>query len=83
MSEYTSLSIIIPVLNMGRTIRATLDSLMKLDYPRENLEIIVVDGNSKDETRKIVGEYPVLLVDQEGRGLNAARNTGIKIRCSS
>jgi len=78
VSEYPSLSVIVPVLNMGRTIRATLDSLMKLDYPRENLEIIVVDGQSKDDTRKIVGEYPVILVDQEGKGLNAARNTGIK-----
>ena len=51
---------------------------MKLDYPEDMLEIIVVDGYSKDETRNIVGEYPVTLVDQEGKGLNAARNTGIK-----
>ena len=78
LSEYPSLSVIVPVLNMGKTIRATLDSLMKLDYPRENLEIIIVDGMSKDNTRKIVREYPVLLVDQEGDGLNGARNTGIK-----
>ena len=78
VSEYPSLSIIIPVLNMGRTVRSTLESLMRLDYPRENLEIIVVDGKSRDNTRKIVEEYPVRLVDQEGKGLNAARNTGIK-----
>ena len=78
VSEYPSLSVIVPVLNMDRTIRATLESLIRLDYPRENIEIIVVDGNSKDDTRKIVREYPVLLVDQEGKGLNAARNTGIK-----
>ncbi len=78
VSEYPSLSIIVPVLNMEKTIRATLDSLMKLDYPRHILEIIIVDGKSKDDTRKIVKEYPVMLVDQEGRGLNAARNTGIK-----
>ena len=78
VSEYPSLSVIVPVLNMGKTIRATLDSLMKLDYPADNLEIIVVDGKSKDDTRRIVQEYPVQLVDQEGKGLNAARNTGIK-----
>jgi glycosyltransferase involved in cell wall biosynthesis len=78
VSEYPSLSIIIPVLNMDRTIRATLDSLMKLDYPQDKLEIIVVDGKSKDNTSKIIKEYPVLLIDQEGKGLNAARNTGIK-----
>jgi len=78
MSEYPSLSIIVPVRNMDKTIRATLDSLINLDYPKESLEIIVVDGNSKDNTKKIVQEYPVKLVDQEGKGLNAARNTGIK-----
>ncbi len=76
--EYLSLSIIIPVLNMDKTIRATLESLMRLDYPKNLMEIIIVDGDSKDNTREIVQEYPVLLVDQEGRGLNAARNTGIK-----
>lgn len=78
VSEYPSLSIIVPVLNMGRTIRATLESLLNLDYPKDNMEIIVVDGKSKDNTREIVEEYPVTLVDQEGKGLNAARNTGIK-----
>ena len=76
--DYPLLTVIVPVLNMEKTIRATLDSIMALKYPDENLEIIVVDGYSKDATRKIVSDYPVLLVDQEGNGLNAARNTGIK-----
>jgi glycosyltransferase involved in cell wall biosynthesis len=58
VSEYPSLSIIVPVLNMGRTIRATMDSLVNLDYPKNII--------------------PVALVEQEGKGLNAARNTGIK-----
>lgn len=78
MSEYPSLSIIVPVLNMGKTIRATLDSLIEVEYPKDKMEIIVVDGKSKDNTRRIVREYPVTLVEQEGKGLNAARNTGIK-----
>ncbi len=77
-SEYPSLSIIVPVLNMAKTIRSTLESLVKLEYPESSLEIIVVDGKSRDSTRKIVQEFPVKLVDQEGNGLNAARNTGIK-----
>ncbi len=73
-----SISIIVPVKNMAGTIRDLLDSLMNLDYDREKLEIIVVDGNSTDGTREIVEEYPVVLVEEEGRGLNAARNTGIR-----
>ncbi len=77
-SDDLSISVIVPVKNSARTIRDLLDSLMELDYDRDLLEIIVVDGNSHDGTRKIVEEYPVLLVDEEGSGLNAARNTGIK-----
>lgn len=76
--EDPTISIVVPVRNSARTIRDLLDSLMRLEYDREKLEVIFVDGNSTDGTRKIVDEYPVLLVDEEGRGLNAARNTGIK-----
>lgn len=71
-------SIIVPVRNASRTIRDLLDSLMKLEYDRDKLEIIIVDGRSTDGTKKIVSEYPVILIDEEGVGLNAARNTGIR-----
>ena len=79
VEAFPSVSIIVPVKNSARTVRDLMDSLMSLDYDRDKLEIIVVDGRSSDGTRKIVSEYPVLLVDEEGRGLNAARNTGIKL----
>jgi len=72
------ISIIVPVKNSARTVRDLMDSLMKLDYDGGKLEIIVVDCRSSDGTRKIVSAYPVLLVGEEGRGLNAARNTGIR-----
>jgi glycosyltransferase involved in cell wall biosynthesis len=73
-----SISVIVPVRNSANTIGDLMDSLMGLEYETEKLEIVVVDGDSSDGTRKIVEEYPVLLVDEEGKGLNAARNTGIK-----
>jgi len=73
-----SISIIVPVKNAARTVRDLLDSLLKLDYDRERLEIIVVDGKSTDGTKEIVGECPVTLIEEEGRGLNAARNTGVR-----
>ena len=76
--EVFSLSVIVPVLNMAKTVRDLMESLMRLDYDSDKLEIIVVDGDSKDGTREIVQEYPFRLIQQEGKGLNAARNTGIK-----
>jgi glycosyltransferase involved in cell wall biosynthesis len=77
-SEAFSLSVIVPVRNMAKTIRDLMESLMRLDYDGDKLEIIVVDGDSKDGTREIVQEYPFRMIQQEGKGLNAARNTGIK-----
>jgi len=76
--DHPSISVIVPVRNSAKTIGDLLDSLMSLEYDPDKLEIVVVDGDSSDGTRKIVEEYPVLLVDEEGKGLNAARNTGIK-----
>ena len=77
-SDDPSIAVIVPVRNMARTVKDLLDSLMKLDYDEDKLEIIFVDGNSGDGTKEIIEEYPVKLVDEEGRGLNAARNTGIR-----
>lgn len=79
LADDPSISIIVPVKNMAGTIRDLLDSLIKLDYDKNKLEIIVVDGNSNDGTKKITEEYPFTLVEEERRGLNAARNTGIRM----
>ncbi|RMG28183.1 MAG: glycosyltransferase family 2 protein [Methanobacteriota archaeon] len=50
-------SIIVPARNEAANIRQCLNSLMELHYP--DYEIIVVEGNSTDETRKIVeNEFP-------------------------
>jgi cellulose synthase/poly-beta-1,6-N-acetylglucosamine synthase-like glycosyltransferase len=73
-----TISIIVPVRNGEPTVEPLLKSLMKLDYDGNEVEIIVVDGNSTDRTRDIVKKYPVKLVNEEREGLNAARNTGIK-----
>lgn len=71
-------SVIVPVKNGAAYIRELLDSLIQVDYDKDMLEIIVVDGNSTDNTREIVSQYPVKLLLEERPGLNAARNTGVK-----
>lgn len=71
-------SIIVPVKNGASKIKDLLDSLMRVDYDKDKLEIIVVDGCSTDGTREIVSRYPVKLLIEEKPGVNAARNAGIK-----
>jgi cellulose synthase/poly-beta-1,6-N-acetylglucosamine synthase-like glycosyltransferase len=49
--------IIVPCFNEEHTVAKTLDSLLALDYPKDKLEIIVVDDGSKDNTFKIAKTY--------------------------
>jgi GT2 family glycosyltransferase len=76
-----SVTIVVPVWNGEQTIQPLLESFQKLDYDRNKIEVLVVDGNSTDKTQEIVKKYPVKLVIEEKKGLNLARNIGIK--CSN
>lgn len=52
-----TLTVICPIYNEEKYIAQFLDSLLKQDYPKDDLEILLVDGMSKDKTREIVNEY--------------------------
>jgi len=70
--------VVVPVLNAEGTIGDLLDSLMKVEYDRDKLEIILADGGSTDKTREIIQSYPVKLIVEKRKGLNVARNTGVR-----
>ena len=71
-------SVIVPVLNGERTLQDCLVSLLKMDYPAEWREILVVDNGSTDRTADIINSFPVRYVREERRGLPHARNKGIE-----
>ncbi len=50
-------SVVIPVLNEKNYISGCLDSLLNQDYPKSDLEIILVDGGSTDGTIDIINSY--------------------------
>jgi len=50
-------SIIIATLNSERTLRLSLESVKKQTLPKNKLEILVVDGGSKDRTLEIAKKY--------------------------
>ncbi len=77
-SSPPSVTVVVPVRNGEQTIEPLLESLQKLDYNNDKVEVIIVDGNSTDMTQDIVKKYPVKLVVEKRKGLNVARNTGIK-----
>ncbi len=74
------LSIIVPVYNGEKTIRACLDSLFPIP---DSVEIICINDDSTDKTQQILEEYskscPMIKVVQKKKGgLSAARNEGLK-----
>jgi glycosyltransferase involved in cell wall biosynthesis len=77
-SRLPFVSVVIPVLNGERTIKDCLASLLKMDYPPERREIIVVDNGSTDRTTEFVRAHPVTLLREARRGPAPARNRGIE-----
>lgn len=53
---YPSVSMIVPVYNEQSIIAKKLNNIKEMKYPKEKLEIIFVDGNSTDNTKKIILE---------------------------
>jgi glycosyltransferase involved in cell wall biosynthesis len=69
------ISVIIPAYNASLYVGQCLETVLAQSYI--NLEVIVVDDGSEDDTVQIIKRYPVKLIQQENQGAAAARNAGI------
>jgi glycosyltransferase involved in cell wall biosynthesis len=72
-------SVVIPAYNYGKFLAESIESV--LSQTHQDLEIIVVDDGSTDQTRSIVGKISdsrLRYLYQTNQGLSAARNTGIR-----
>jgi succinoglycan biosynthesis protein ExoA len=83
LEEFPFITIVVPVQNEERFISSTIGQLLNQDYAKERFEIIVADGLSKDQTRKIVQDistrHPnVRLLDNPGLLPSSGRNVGFK-----
>jgi len=56
-TELPKFSIIIPAKDEEVVIGRCLKAMLDLDYPKEKLEVIVVEGNSKDATKAVCTEF--------------------------
>jgi len=72
-------SIIIPTLNEEKYLPLCLQSVQELDYPKEKIEVIVVDNGSTDKTQQIVREFGAKLLIEPDKYISGLRNVGAKI----
>ncbi len=79
-------TIVTPSFNQGPFIRATIESVLSQDYPQ--IEYIIMDGGSTDETASVVKDYAsrVTWISERDRGQSHAINKGFPAwragRCS-
>jgi glycosyltransferase involved in cell wall biosynthesis len=73
-----TVSIVVPALNEAPRVGRVLEALLHQTYPKELLEIAVVDNGSADETLSIASRYPVRVLETRGEAnAERARNLGI------
>ena len=79
--NFGKVSIIIPLYNVEKFVPRLVDSVISQDY--ENIEIILVDDGSTDNSGKIADDYSkrdrrIIVIHKNNGGVSTARNAGIR-----
>ena len=71
-------SVVIPTYNYGHFVTEAVQSALTQTYP--NLEVIVVDDGSNDDTAERLRQFgnQIIYIYQQNKGLSSARNAGIR-----
>jgi O-antigen biosynthesis protein len=72
--DWPRVSVVVCTFNGGRTLRGTLEGIERVEYPE--LEVIVVDDGSTDDTAEVAAGFDVRLIRTPNGGLGSARNVG-------
>lgn len=76
-------AIIVPCWNEESTVDGTVQSLLALDYPKEKLQIVLVNDGSTDNTKTVMDSYmgnqQITVIHKENGGKHTAINRGIEI----
>lgn len=82
-TETPPVAIIVPCWNEETTIHGTVESLLALDYPKDKLQIILVNDGSTDNTKVVMDEYignpQITVLHKENGGKHTAINAGIML----
>lgn len=79
---WPKISVVTPSFNQGQFIAETIESVLNQDYP--NVEYIIIDGGSTDETMRVVDGYKEKLahvISEADKGQSDAINKGFRLAC--
>lgn len=81
VEKYPKISVVVPVYEAEKYLRPCVDSLLSQSY--ENIEVILIDDGSPDNSGSICDEYAkkdsrILVFHQENQGVSKTRNFGIQ-----
>ena len=80
---WPGVTVTVPVYNAVSTIRATLERLIAIDYPRDRLQLLVLSDASTDGTDDVVREFAAQGVElvraEQRRGKTAAENAAVSL----
>lgn len=76
-------TVVCPIYNEEKYIGDFLRSLLSQDYPKDNMEVLLIDGMSNDKTREIISDYSdkydnIHLLDNPDKTVPYAMNKGIE-----
>jgi cellulose synthase/poly-beta-1,6-N-acetylglucosamine synthase-like glycosyltransferase len=83
LPEYPTVTVIVPCWNEEKTIHKTIESLLALDYPKDKLEIFLIDDGSTDNTWTVMQAFAshpqIQAFHKENGGKHTAMNMGIEL----
>jgi len=76
---HPKISVVIPTYQCATYVRQAVESVIAQRYPKECVEVIIIDDGSTDDTFDVLKPYAkqIRYIHQSNRGLSAARNVGI------
>ncbi len=85
LNYYPKVTIAVPAYNEEKNITPTLESVIRLDYPKEKMDIIVINDGSTDQTKQVIEDFiskcdhEIRLINKKNEGKGAALNAALKL----